>query len=60
MSADGSFVMTGGGVPPMPAGVHAPLGLSGPIAGFDYALDLRVRGSDSLRIAPVGRHSQIS
>lgn len=60
VSADGSFVMTGGGVPPMPPGIHAVLGGSGPIAGFDYVLDLRLRGSDSLRVAPVGRHSEIS
>ena len=32
----------------------------GPIAGFDYALDLRLRGTDSLRLAPVGRQSEVT
>ena len=57
---DGSYPMVSGGTVAVGAGVHAPLGLSGPIAGFDYALDLRLRGTDSLRIAPVGRQSEIA
>ena len=52
--------MVSGGTVAVGAGVHAPLGLTGPIAGFDYALDLRLRGTDSLRIAPVGRQSEIA
>ena len=57
---DGSYPMVSGGTVAVGAGVHAPLGLSGAIAGFDYELDLRLRGTDSLRIAPVGRQSEIA
>jgi inner membrane protein len=57
---DGSYPMATGGIIAVGAGVHAPLGLSGPIAGFDYALDLRLRGTDSLRLAPVGRQSEVT
>jgi inner membrane protein len=57
---DGSYPMVAGGSVAIGAGVHAPLGASGPIAGFDYALDLRLRGTDSLRLAPVGRQSEIA
>lgn len=56
---DGSYAMATGGSIAVGAGVHAALGLSGPVAGFDYALDLRLRGTGSLRVAPVGRQSEV-
>jgi inner membrane protein len=52
--------MIGGGSVNIGAGVHAPLGLDGPISGLDYSLDLRLRGTDSIRLAPVGRQSEIA
>lgn len=57
---DGSYPMVGGGSASVGAGVHAGLGLSGPIAGLDYALDLRLRGTDTIRVAPVGRQSAVT
>lgn len=57
---DGSYPMVTGGSVAVGAGVHAPLGLAGPVSGFDYALDLRLRGTDSLRLAPVGRQSEVT
>lgn len=57
---DGSYPMVTGGSVAVGAGVHAPLGLTTPVAGFDYALDLRLRGTDSLRLAPVGRQSEVT
>jgi inner membrane protein len=57
---DGTYPMVTGGTLTVGAGVHAPLGLAGPVAGFDYALDLRLRGTDSLSLAPVGRQSEVT
>ncbi len=59
-SRQGTFPMVGGGSVNIGAGVHAPLGIDGPIAGADYSLDLRLRGTDSIRLAPVGRQSEIA
>jgi inner membrane protein len=57
---DASYPMVTGGLVSVGAGVHAPLGLAGPVTGFDYALDLRLRGTDTLRLAPVGRQSEVT
>ena len=57
---DGSFPMVDGGTVRIGPGVHAPLGVTGPVAGFDFALDLRLRGTDLLAIAPVGRQSEVT
>ena len=57
---DGSYPMAAGGSVTVGAGVHAPLGMSGPIGGFDYGLDLRLRGTDLLRLAPVGRQTEVT
>jgi inner membrane protein len=60
LSDNGSFVKLDGEVVSALSGVHAALAASGPIAGFDYALDLRLRGTASLRVAPIGRQSAIA
>lgn len=57
---DGSYPLVAGGTVAVGAGVHAPLGLSGPSTGFDYMLDLRLRGTNTLRLAPVGRQSEVT
>ncbi len=57
---DGSYPMAAGGSASIGAGVHAALGASGPVTGLDYALDLRLRGTDSIRLAPVGRQSAVT
>lgn len=60
LTADDPFVQRDGTKIATMPGVHAMLAGSGPVAGFDYALDLRVRGTASLRVAPVGRQSEVS
>jgi inner membrane protein len=57
-AAEGSFII--GGSSQSPSGIHASLAETGPITGFDYALDLRVRGTGSLMVAPIGRQSEIA
>jgi inner membrane protein len=57
---DGSYPMVGGGSASVGAGLHAAIGATGPIGALDYALDLRLRGSDSFRVAPVGRQSEVT
>lgn len=54
------YQLIAGGSGSYGAGIHAPLDIPGPVAGLDYALDLRVRGTDSLKLAPVGRQSEIT
>lgn len=60
LSADGAYAATGGGAIAVPSGINAPLGWSGPMPGFDFVLDLRIRGTDALRMAPTGRQSEIA
>ena len=60
LTAEDHFVMRDGSKMATMPGVHATLAATGPIAGFDYSLDLRVRGTATLRVAPVGRQSEVS
>lgn len=55
-----SFQMIGGGTVDYRAGIHAPLAAGGPVTGFDYGLDLRLRGTDSLSLAPVARQTEVT
>ena len=57
---DGTYPMIGGGSVRIGPGIHAPLATTGPLAAFDFALDLRLRGTDSIRVAPVGRQSEVT
>ena len=59
-TSEASFVTSNGSVIATGPGVHALLGLGTLTAGFDYALDLRLRGTDSLKFAPVGRQSVVT
>jgi len=60
LSADGAYVGHNGSVIPVSSGVNVLLGGAGPIAAFDYTLNLRVRGTGSMTVAPVGRQSEIA
>ncbi len=42
------------------SGVHAPLPGGAAAGGFSFRLDLRLRGTDALRFAPVGRQSTVT
>ena len=59
-SRQATYPMIGGGSVNVGPGVHAPLGASGPVAGLDYRLDLQLRGTAMLRLAPVGRQTEVT
>ena len=59
-SSEGDFVTPTGSVIKMGSGVHALAGQGPAAGGFDYALDLRLRGTSLLEIVPVGRQSIVT
>src|SRR5262249_19857566 len=60
LTGDGTFITSDGAPLANTSGIHAPFAMTGPMDGFDYQLDLRVRGTASLQFAPVGRQSEVA
>lgn len=59
-SGEGDLITPTGSVIKMGPGVHALVGQGQAAGGFEYALDLRLRGTGLLEIVPVGRQSIVT
>jgi len=58
--SEGDLITPSGSVIQTGSGVHALVGQAAATGGFDYALDLRLRGTSLLEIDPLGRQSTVT